>query len=95
MLTLSPGQELGCDSARWTIHPATGIPKKDRKAPERDKLKGPLRQPIIPRAALPTARAIGLGALTGNHPDLDGVRLPGSESGFFVHKPLEMITAIQ
>ena len=95
MFALGPGQEFGCDSARWTIHPATGIPKEHRKPPEGDKLKGPLRELVITRAALPTARAIGFRTLTGNHPDLDGIRFPGGESGVFVHKALEMITAIQ
>jgi hypothetical protein len=95
VFTFGPGQELGRDPARGAIDPPAGIPKEDCKAPERDKLKGPFRESIIPRAVLPAARAIGLGALTGHHPDLDGVRLPGGESGFFVHKTLEMITAIQ
>ncbi len=95
MFALGPGQDLGRDPARRTVHTPSCVPEEDREPPKRNKLKAPLQEFVITRAALPTARAIGLGALTGNHPDLDGVRLPGGESGVFVHKALEMITAIQ
>ena len=91
----SPGQEFGDNAACGTVHTPSGIPEEDRKPPKRNKLKAPLRKLVIARATLATARAMGLGALTGNHPDLDGVRLPGGESGFFVDEALEMMTTIQ
>ena len=95
MFTLGPGQDLGDNTACGTVHTPSGIPEEDRKPPKRNKLKAPLRKLVIARAALATARAMGLGALARKHLNLDGVRLPGGESGFFVDEALEMITTIQ
>jgi hypothetical protein len=95
MLALGPGQDLGDNAACGTVHTPSCVPEEDRESPKRNELKSSLRELVITRAALPTARAIELRALTGNHPDLDGIRFPGGESGVFVHKALEMITAIQ
>ena len=95
VFAFGPRQDLGHDPARGAIDPPAGIAEEDRKAPKRNKLKAPLRELVIARATFPAARAIGLGALAGKHIDLDGVRLLGGESGFLVHKALEMITTIQ
>ena len=95
VFTFGPGQELGRDPARGAIDPPAGIPKEDCKAPERDKLKGPLWELVITGAALTTARTIGLGALTGDHLDFDGVRAGLGKLGLAVHKTLEMMTTIQ
>ena len=95
MFALGPGQDLGRDPARGTVHTPSCVPEEDREPPKRNKLKAPLRKLVIARAALATARAMGLGALARKHLNLDGVRLPGGESGFFVDEALEMITTIQ
>ena len=95
MLAAGPRQEFGHDPAPWTVHAPPGIAEEHRKAPEGDKLKGPLRELVIARPALPAARAIGLGALTGDHLDLDGVRAGLGKAGLAIHEALEMITAIQ
>ena len=102
MLALGPRQKLGDDPARGAIDgpsgpqcPPAGIEEEHRKAPEGDKLKAPLWELVIAGAALTTARAIGLGALPGDHLDFDGVRAGLGKLGLAVHKTLEMITAIQ
>jgi len=95
MLTLGPGQDLGDNAACGAIHPSAGIAEEYRKAPKRNKLKAPLRELVITRAALPTARAIGLRAPARNHLDLNGVRARLGPLDLAVHEALETITAIQ
>ena len=95
VFTFGPGQDLGDNTACGAIDSPAGIAEEDRKAPEGDKLKGPLRELVIARPALPTARAIGLRAPARNHLDLDGVRARLGPLDLAVHEALETITAIQ
>ena len=95
VFTFGPGQDLGDNTACGAIDSPAGIAEEDRKAPEGDKLKGPLRELVIARPALPTARAIGLRAPARNHLDLDGVGARLGPLDLAIHEALEMITAIQ
>ena len=95
MFTFGPGQDLGDNTACGTFHTSSCVSEEDRESPKWNKLKGPFRQPVVARPALPTARAIGLRAPARNHLDLDGVRARLGPLDLAVHEVLETITAIQ
>ena len=56
MFALRPGHLLHPYPAARTLHPSRRIDQKHLHPPKRDELEAPGRQPIVPRAALPTAR---------------------------------------
>ena len=57
MFALRPGHLLHPYPAARTRHSSRRIDQKHLHPPKRDELEAPGRQPIVPRAALPTARA--------------------------------------
>src|SRR5580658_2519155 len=90
VFAVAPRKFLCHYAAIMALHASPTVEQEDQKAPERDELEAPFREPIVTGRRLVASGAHRLGALAWPHRDLDGLPV-ATEAGLLVYEsPMRM-----